>query len=436
VSKGTSAALLGLGFFAWGLVSPTAGAAATVECGDVLTAHTLVEDDLTDCADDGLVIGAPDIVVDLNGHTIDGTTAFCEEVPCTPRNQGIDNREGHDGVTIKNGTVTGFHDGVRLVEADGNILEDLTVRAFPQEAEGDRFRALTLVRSNDNQIDGVEAEGDPGLILTDSDRNTVSESNVIGHGEALSGAYGLQVVEGSDDNLVQGSVLAGDGDHIGTVVLNSRGNEIRDSELNPGADVALLVDGSEDTTITGNEFKSAVWNVSTNGTHFAHNTLVGPVSGERLVVSGSSNVILRNDVDPAAACGDAALLVFAGGFNVVKRNYVRGTLNVTAENTFVQGNYATEATCGDAGLYARRSTILKRNIAVHNTGRGIQARQRVVDAGGNRASFNGERPQCLNVVCRPARECPGFVIGNGALDECEGAPRLTDTRTRTGPTVE
>ena len=45
---------------------------AAVTCGQVITESTLVTNDLFDCPFDGLVIGAPNIDVDLNGHTIDG----------------------------------------------------------------------------------------------------------------------------------------------------------------------------------------------------------------------------------------------------------------------------------------------------------------------------------------------------------------------------
>jgi hypothetical protein len=53
-----------------------------VKCGDTLTHSVRLTSDLTDCTGDGRVIGADGIIVDLNGHTIDGTVAQtdCPEV--------------------------------------------------------------------------------------------------------------------------------------------------------------------------------------------------------------------------------------------------------------------------------------------------------------------------------------------------------------------
>jgi hypothetical protein len=88
-----------------------------VSCGQVLEASTLVTNDLTDCPGDGLVIGAPAIILDLGGHTIDGTGL----------GSGIRN-EGHASVTVRNGTVTEFDHGVQLgPETTLNRVELLTL---------------------------------------------------------------------------------------------------------------------------------------------------------------------------------------------------------------------------------------------------------------------------------------------------------------------
>ena len=46
--------------------------ASHVQCGDVITQDTTLDSDLIDCPGDGLVIGADDVTLDLNGHTVDG----------------------------------------------------------------------------------------------------------------------------------------------------------------------------------------------------------------------------------------------------------------------------------------------------------------------------------------------------------------------------
>ncbi len=56
------------------LVVPTTGAgqASAITCGTTITTDTTLDVDLVDCPDHGIVIGADDITLDLNGHVIDG----------------------------------------------------------------------------------------------------------------------------------------------------------------------------------------------------------------------------------------------------------------------------------------------------------------------------------------------------------------------------
>src|SRR5512132_245638 len=88
-------------------VGPVDGAdAATVTCGQQVTASITVDNDLTNCPGKGLVVGADNITIDLNGHRIDG-----DEVaePFDFASDGVDVGD-HDGVTVRNGQVTEFGD--------------------------------------------------------------------------------------------------------------------------------------------------------------------------------------------------------------------------------------------------------------------------------------------------------------------------------------
>ncbi len=49
--------------------APDPGGPATLACGDVVLESVVLQNDLLNCLGEGLVIGAPDIEVDLNGHT-------------------------------------------------------------------------------------------------------------------------------------------------------------------------------------------------------------------------------------------------------------------------------------------------------------------------------------------------------------------------------
>ena len=73
------AKLVGLGAFvavaatgATALGGGSAPAASELSCGDTITADTTLTSDLVDCPSNGIVIGADDITLDLNGHTVAG----------------------------------------------------------------------------------------------------------------------------------------------------------------------------------------------------------------------------------------------------------------------------------------------------------------------------------------------------------------------------
>lgn len=92
--------------------------ASHVSCGDTITTDTTLDSDLVNCPNNGIVIGADNITLDLNGHTIDGDGTPVD--PC-PEGEtcdvGVDNSAGHSGVTVQRGSVRQFSLGVLVVGA-------------------------------------------------------------------------------------------------------------------------------------------------------------------------------------------------------------------------------------------------------------------------------------------------------------------------------
>ena len=103
---------LAICLLAFPLASAASGGAlaqtAPLSCGDTITVDTTLDRDLLDCPNNGIVIGADDITLDLNGHTISGDgkpfKACPEREIC---DVGVLN-DGHDGVTVRNGSVGQF----------------------------------------------------------------------------------------------------------------------------------------------------------------------------------------------------------------------------------------------------------------------------------------------------------------------------------------
>jgi len=105
-----------------GLLALSAGPALAshISCGDTITSDVKLDADLTNCPGDGLVIGADNITVDLDGHTIDGNGTApteCDRDAALDRDavldEGLDASAGHQGLTIRHGSVQEFDVGIR-----------------------------------------------------------------------------------------------------------------------------------------------------------------------------------------------------------------------------------------------------------------------------------------------------------------------------------
>ncbi len=118
-----------LGLAVSGVIALSGGQARAshVSCGDTITADTTLDSDLVDCPNHGIVIGADDITLDLNGHRIDGDGT--PAAGCNPRTEfcdvGVFN-DGHDGVTVKRGSVREFAFGVLVLGGRGNRVIDVS----------------------------------------------------------------------------------------------------------------------------------------------------------------------------------------------------------------------------------------------------------------------------------------------------------------------
>jgi len=141
------------------LASP-AGAAPTVtlQCGDVVTHSVKLAADVV-CPDDtspGLVVGDNGITIDLNGHTVRTAVSHSSQV-------GIDNSAGHNGVTIRNGTVMTFDTTILLSDASRNRITGVDALAFGTGISITGGRNNRIAGSDaDSRGNGIEVSGSPG----------------------------------------------------------------------------------------------------------------------------------------------------------------------------------------------------------------------------------------------------------------------------------
>src|ERR687898_2907411 len=109
-----------------GLMALSGGQAAAVQqvsCGDTITADATLHHNLVNCPNNGIVIGADDVTLDLNYHRIDGDGT--PAVGCDPETEFCDIgvlNDGHDDVTVVHGSVREFNVGVWGVRVRNNRL--------------------------------------------------------------------------------------------------------------------------------------------------------------------------------------------------------------------------------------------------------------------------------------------------------------------------
>ncbi|MFH1780275.1 MAG: right-handed parallel beta-helix repeat-containing protein [Candidatus Micrarchaeota archaeon] len=86
---------------------PTSISPINVRCGQTITRNTVMQNDLLNCPNDGLIIGKDGITLDCNGHAIDGVLGdMSAGIRSVDRNY----------VTIKNCNITDFRTGIYAID--------------------------------------------------------------------------------------------------------------------------------------------------------------------------------------------------------------------------------------------------------------------------------------------------------------------------------
>jgi large repetitive protein len=373
-----------------------ASKAVHASCGQTITADTTLDSDLTKCTGPAIRIGADDITLDLNGHTITGKG----------KGVGVNNTAGYDGVTIEDGSIHDFMESVALVGASdihlrglslsdnrhvGIYVQDSSAIQIAQVSVVDiRFSGIFLWRSHDIRVEGSSSSGNgAGVVALASDHLAIeanafqgnsgegialqesSEGHVAGNTVSHNGGAGI-FLDGANTNQVSSNFASQNGDGIGVI---GNANTITDNQV---ADTSGCKQGCG-------------YGIS--------------------VEAGAGNLIAQNDVRRTLRDGiriDAFFPELPTVDNVVRDNVVRDAtvdgLSIgtdgpgTVSGTLIERNLATGS--GDDGFDIRRpAATLTANTANDNLDLGIEAVPGVVDGGGNRAGGNGNPLQCTNVFC-------------------------------------
>ena len=182
-----------------------------VSCGDVITQNTKLDSDLVDCPDDGIVIGADGITLDLNGHVIDGVTSSNSHGARGVVGTTTDACPAgcSRGVTIENGSIRQFFLGLELNSLSTPDDAPTTIHRL---TISDTALAMEAFLANMR----IERNSMVGTMWVGASPQTVIERNRVSNG-------GIGIAGGSGARVVRNSVAGG---HFGIRVFDAADNAL------------------------------------------------------------------------------------------------------------------------------------------------------------------------------------------------------------------
>jgi parallel beta-helix repeat protein len=338
--------------------------AVNVSCGDTITTDTTLHKNLVDCPNNGILIGADNVTLDLNGHLVDGDGT--EFAGCDPNAEICDSGivdDGHNGVTVKHGRVREFGIGVLVGTSSAgrvrhNHLLDISSSRNLFFGFVVASSARSLVR-NSSGSGNLPPDGD-GMGLFGSHHVRILH-NSFRHNPPFS--PGLHVAFDSNHNLIKGNLFSRNPD-VGIALEDADRNRVRRNRFvrdGTGIDVR---DGNRNVIARNRVFRAG---------RQGHGTGIG-------IAKGRGNLIARNVIVRRAP--DDGVHVFG-----------------QAKHTLLRGNRARH-TKDDGIDVDSRTTKLTANRAVRNQDLGIEAVRGVIDGGGNIARHNGDPRQCTHIPCK------------------------------------
>jgi CSLREA domain-containing protein len=338
---------------------------ATVVCGEVLQRSVILMNDLVDCPDYGLVAGADGITIDLNGFTIDGRGSAGAGILT----------QGHDYVTITNGTVQEFAFGIRLTP-------------------GTTHSIVSSIRLFSHTTAGIE--------LSDADDNEIRTNVLIGNDT------GIAVLNGTQRSLLRGNIIGSSSEHGIRVGGLSSQIVIDTNEINTSAEHAILLEGVRQNTLSGNvmsgnaEYAIAVASVAdpvdplvshaANGNRVEANFIVGGYGGIWVVgidgavpVAAEGNEVIGNGVYETT--GPGVKLETATGTLVQSNQLLYNgegiSLSESSDNRIEANDASDSAGAGISVSEASFSNVIVANLANDNTTNGIEVMDPATGSAGN-----------------------------------------------------
>jgi parallel beta-helix repeat protein len=310
--------------------------------------YYVVTQDISVAIPPAITIMAPNVVIDLAGHTV-GTPGFGNG-PVIIMNPGstqllvrggmirggdhyIQGNAPNLRLSMEHVACADGKQGIAIPQATNISITDSTISCerFPIDIDGSyplTFERNTIsshqyystalfllgIQSGSFGHNTVSVETyQGGLVLMQSTGLVRVTANVLdgGHGE-----YGLKLLGGP--YIVTGNSITGA--HNVAIEISTSGNLVTNNFIDAGNSIStgISVDGS-DNTVSGNVIRDRTWGIELAGTENAvsGNSISGASEGGMLI-SGNGNVISANTV-----VDNRMGLVFYGSENIYKGNDLR-----------------------------------------------------------------------------------------------------------------
>lgn len=259
--------------------------ATALSCGDIITVNTTLTEDLH-CENTwyALMIGANNITLNLNGHTLSGPGIYTDD-GIYVYGLEIYNRRN---TKIINGTLQGFDFGIRANLADGLLVKDVV---FHKGGDGINLGSTSGAIITDNQFLG---QANTGIKLYTAEEQ-ISKYNRINNNEIYGATNAIDVCGGNSgknyDNKIHNNLIL-QSKLRAIRIASSNNNVIYENNISSAGHAGIDISRSSFNTIKGNRLKLGNHGITIHG-----DNSIDSCYGSNAIISSENQIIENQIVD-------------------------------------------------------------------------------------------------------------------------------------------
>jgi len=300
--------VLAVGALATGGASTASAGIVTPSCGSTITLPTTLTSDIGPCPGDGIIIGADNVTLDLNGHTISGDGSG--------NGNGVESA-GHSNVVVQStngrGLITRFNEGVFMAGADNNVV-----------------RSLKVTRNF-----GSAATGGGGIIISDESNVEIDHNLVVNNGPYA----GIAIFGSESDNRITHNTvrenIRSDDVVVPTGILLApqvQDTLVKRNRVLGAGFHGISVDGPFNRVIGNMVVGAGITDIGGSGIYFNEQADRGRILGNQVFNNtnygiGLTNGATRNRVIGNSATSDVSFDLFDGNADCDRNTWSLNTFN-------------------------------------------------------------------------------------------------------------